>query len=122
MQGYLKISAAIALLSALSACTSSAPPSGATVTAANAGGKVCIRTLEIRKQTVLSDQEIKFEMSNGDVWVNHLPVRCSGLKAQGGFAWEVHNANVCSNQEIIHVLDWGTSCAIGEFEKQPPAT
>lgn len=122
MQRCLQIGAALALLTALPACTSQATGmSGGGATVASTG-KVCLNTLQIRKQSVLTDQDIQFEMNNGDVWVNHLKTRCSGLKSQGGFAWNVHNATVCSNQEIIHVLDDGPSCAIGEFTKQAPAT
>jgi hypothetical protein len=121
MQRCLQIATAIALLMALPACTSQATGTTGGGASVSGSGKVCISTLQIKKQSVLSDQDIKFEMNNGDVWLNHLPSRCSGLKSQGGFAWNVHNATVCSNQEIIHVLDDGPSCAIGEFTKQPPA-
>lgn len=120
MQTYFRLAAAAAFLAALPACTSQATGmagGGATVAST---GRVCLNTPQIRKQNVLSDQDIQFEMNNGDVWVNHLPRACSGLKSQGGFAWEVHNATVCSNQEIIHVLNDGPTCLIGEFTKQPP--
>lgn len=121
MQRYLTLGAAIAVLAILPACTSqpttTTTAGGSTVTAT---GKVCLNTLQIKKQNVLTDQDIQFEMNNGDVWVNHLPNRCSGLRSQGGFAWNVHNATVCSGQEIIHVLNDGPSCAIGDFIKQPP--
>ncbi len=121
MQRYLHLAAAIALLAAPTACTSQPTT---TVTGGGASvsgtGKVCLSTLQIKKQNILTDQDIQFEMNNGDVWVNHLPNRCSGLRSQGGFAWNVHNATVCSSQEIIHVLNNGGSCAIGDFAKQPP--
>lgn len=120
MKNYLRLVAAVAIMAALPACTSQATgTSGGGATVASTG-RVCLNTLHIRKQKVLSDQDIQFEMNNGDVWVNHLPSRCPNLKSQGGFAWNVHNATVCSNQEIIHVLDDGPSCSIGDFTKQPP--
>ena len=121
MQRYLQIGAVIALAAAISACTSQpttvATGGGATVAST---GRVCLNTLQIKKQNILTDQDIQFEMNNGDVWVNHLPHRCTGLRSEGAFAWQVHNANVCSSQEIIHVLNDGGSCAIGDFAKQPP--
>lgn len=123
MQRCLQIGTAIALALAVSACTSqpttTTTANGATISGT---GRVCLNTLHIKKQGVLSDQDIKFEMNNGDVWVNHLPRACTGLRSQGGFAWDVHNATVCSNQEIIHVLNDGPSCSIGEFTKQAPKT
>ncbi len=120
MQRYVHLAAAFALVAALSACTSQTTTmtgGGATVAST---GRVCLNTLQIKKQSILTDQDIQFEMSNGDVWVNHLPNRCTGLRSQGGFAWDVHNASVCSSQEIIHVLNDGGSCAIGDFAKVPP--
>ena len=119
MQRCLQIGSAIALAIAVSACTS--PPT-TTSSATASAAKACINTQQIKKQSVLTDQDIQFEMNNGDVWVNHLPNKCSGLKMQGGFAWTLHNATACSNQEIIHVLNDGTTCAIGEFTKQAPKT
>lgn len=120
MQNYLRLAAAVAFLTALPACTSQATGTSGGGASVASTGRVCLNTLQIRKQSVLSDQDIQFEMNNGDVWVNHLPHNCSGLKSQGGFAWNVHNATVCSNQEIIHVLNDGPTCTIGEFTKQPP--
>lgn len=120
MQRYLHLAAAVTLLAALPACTSQATGSTGGGASVASTGRACLNTLQIKKQSILTDQDIQFEMNNGDVWVNHLPKRCSGLKSQGGFAWNVHNATVCSSQEIIHVLNEGTSCAIGDFAKQPP--
>lgn len=121
MHSVIGIGAAAVLVMSLAACNSSGPMPGDSA-ALSSAGRTCIRTIDIKKQTILTDQDIQFEMNNGDIWVNHLPNRCSGLKSQGGFSWNVHNATVCSNQEIIHVLDNGPSCSIGAFAKvQQPA-
>jgi len=79
----------------------------------------CINPTEIRKQTIVSDQEIQFELNNGQVWVNRLPHACHGLKFQQGFSWEVRGTLVCSNQETIRVKDEGTPCMLGEFARLP---
>jgi hypothetical protein len=117
---HLRISAAaIALVSCLSACTSPAPSPGAPGSLASIKNS-CINPTEIRKQTIVSDQEIQFELNNGDVWVNRLARACHGLKLSGGFSWEVRGTLACSNQERITVKDTGTPCQIGEFTHLPP--
>jgi hypothetical protein len=118
--------AAIAFVTCLSACTSStpstssAPSADASASSASANNS-CINPTQIRKQTIVSDQDIQFELNTGDVWVNHLPRACSGLKFQQGFTWEVHGTLVCSNKQMIRVKDEGTICALGEFTRAPPA-
>ncbi|MEZ5937359.1 MAG: DUF6491 family protein [Hyphomonadaceae bacterium] len=99
----------------LAACTSS-PDTEATASSR----MTCINPIHIRKQEIVSDQEIRFVMAGGDVWVNNLPHRCPGLKFQGGFSWEVRGSQICSNIDVIHVLDMGTPCRLGEFSKLDP--
>ena len=107
--------AALAAL-ALAACTS--PDTRAEATASGIEAN-CINPIDIRKQTVVSDQEIRFEMQNGDVWVNTLTRTCHGLKFRQGFTWEVRGTLVCSNQQTITVKDEGTTCFLGAFAKAP---
>ena len=106
--------AAIALLGA-SACTS--PPASDAGVAAAAGAPICINPTRIQKQEILSDTAIRFEMDNGDVWVNTLKRECNGLKFEGGFSWDVRGTEVCSNQQIINVLNAGNTCMLGTFAK-----
>jgi hypothetical protein len=120
MKTDLQISAAIALVSCLSACTSPAPSPGAAAGSASIENS-CINPTDIRKQTIVSDQEIQFELNNGEVWVNRLSRACHGLKFQQGFSWEVRGTLVCSNEQMIHVKDEGTPCPLGEFARLPPA-
>ncbi len=82
----------------------------------------CINPTEITKQTIVSDQEIRFELRNGEEWVNQLPRACYGLKFQQGFSWDVRGTLVCSNQQTIHVKDDGTPCQLGEFTRLPKAS
>lgn len=104
----------VTLASLLAACASPEP-------AAQSAGiqNSCINPTEIRKQTIVSDQEIRFEMRNGEVWANTLPRACPSLKFQQGFTWEVRGTQVCSNQQTIYVKDDGTPCQLGEFAKLP---
>lgn len=77
----------------------------------------CINPTRIEKQEILNDQEIQFTMSNGEVWLNRLPRTCPGLKFEGGFSWDVRGVTVCSNEQIIRVLNTGTTCALGVFTR-----
>lgn len=74
----------------------------------------CISVARIRNQEIVSNQEIKFTMAGGDVWLNRLPRSCPGLKSVGGFTWDVSSA-VCSNKQIIYVD--GIPCQLGVFTR-----
>jgi hypothetical protein len=79
----------------------------------------CIRPTDIAKQDIVSDQEIRFTLRNGEIWSNKLPRACSGLKFEQGFSWEVSGNLVCSSMQTIHVQNAGTPCQLGEFTKLP---
>ena len=114
------------LLSAIAAgglictCTSSEPTATAPTNTASIANS-CINPTEITKQTIVSDQEIRFELRNGQVWMNRLPRACFSLKRQGGFTWNVTGTLVCSNEQTIYVREDGTPCQLGEFTRLPPA-
>lgn len=109
--------AAIALVSFLSAC-SSPSSEGAPAKSASIENS-CINPTDITGQTIVSDQEIRFELKNRETWVNKLPRACPGLKLSGGFTWSIHGTLACSNQERIVVKETGTPCLIGEFNRVP---
>jgi hypothetical protein len=108
--------AAIALIGLVSSCTSAQPEKTVSIQDS------CINPIDISKQTIVSDKEIRFELRNGETWVNRLPRACPGLKFQQGFSWEVHGTLVCSNQETIRVQNEGTPCMLGEFARLPSST
>jgi hypothetical protein len=110
--GFLFGSALVALAS----CTSADTRAEATAAGIEAS---CINPIDIKRQQVVSDQEIRFEMKNGDVWVNTLKSSCPGLKFRQGFEWQVRGTLVCSNQQTITVKDEGTVCMLGAFAKAP---
>jgi Family of unknown function (DUF6491) len=111
------IVATLGLLAGAAACTS--PGTAGDSASAN---NSCINPTEIRSQTIVSDQEIRFELRNGEAWVNKLPTSCPGLKTEGGFSWDVRGMRVCSNQESITVLNTGVHCMLGEFTRAPAAS
>lgn len=117
----MRITAALlAMTAGLAACTSSEPADAGGQQAAS-GVKACIRPTDIVHQDIVSDQEIRFEMRNGDTWVNNLPRKCPSLKFQGGFTWDVRGMMVCSNEQTIYVKDDGTPCQLGAFTRLPKA-
>lgn len=112
----MRTGAAVVLIGFVSACASPSPAAKSASIASS-----CINPTEITRQTIVSDQEIRFELRNGEVWVNRLPRACHGLKFQQGFEWEVRGTLVCSNEERIRVKEEGTPCLLGEFAKLPAA-
>ncbi len=108
---------AVALAGLLAGCASP-EPAAQSASIQNS----CINPTEIRKQTIVSDQEIRFELRNGEVWANTLQRACPSLKFQQGFTWDVRGTLVCSKQQTIYVKDDGTPCQLGEFAKLPAET
>jgi hypothetical protein len=82
---------------------------------------VCLQVSQIQHQIVVSNTEIRFEMIDGSVWTNTLRRECHGLRFERGFAWDVTGGNVCSNTEMIYVLNRGTPCRLGDFTQVEPA-
>lgn len=101
---------AVTFIALLSGCSTPAEPTASLQDS-------CINPTRIKEQKILSDQEIQFTLNDGEVWLNQLPRNCPGLKFQGGFSWEVHGMQVCSNQQTIYVKDYGTSCLLGAFTR-----
>ncbi|RYG27548.1 MAG: hypothetical protein EON93_20335 [Burkholderiales bacterium] len=118
--GMRVTAALVAMTAGFAACTSS-EPTGLGGQQAASSTKACIRPAEIARQDIVSDEEIRFEMRNGDVWVNKLPRKCPSLKFQGGFTWDVRGMMVCSNEQTIYVKDDGTPCQLGAFTRLPKA-
>lgn len=107
----------LAAATCLISCTSPAAPAGQ-ASIQNS----CINPTEIAKQTILSDEEIRFEMRNGDVFVNRMSPACPGLKFEGGYTWQVRGTLVCGKQQTIEVLNAGNTCMLGAFTREPPKT
>jgi hypothetical protein len=111
-----------AAFAALALVSCASPESGSTSASASSIQNSCINPTEIQKQTILSDAEIRFEMRNGDVFINHLSPACSGLKFEGGFTWQIRGMMVCGRQQTIEVLNAGNTCMLGDFTREPSKT
>lgn len=121
MARYFRVSVVGAVFGAALGALGCASPA-ATDTSPTAQADRCINPTRIQKQAILTDREIRFEMDNGDVWINTLKRACSGLKFEGGFSWDVRGVQVCSNEQIITVLNTGNTCMLGQFAKAAAPT
>jgi hypothetical protein len=117
MRTQICLASGVFAVALLAGCSSSEGPASAATSMADS----CIRPAEITRQTIVSDQEIQFEMRNGERWVNKLPHSCPSLKFEQAFSWDVRGNMACSNQQTIRVKDIGTTCLLGEFSRMPAA-
>lgn len=80
----------------------------------------CLRLSWIRDSDPVDDYTIVFEVRGGDVYLNELDSRCSGLEREKRFSYVTPRPQICEG-DIISVTDtFGTfrgSCALGKFEK-----
>ena len=81
---------------------------------------VCIDVRDIQSRRAISNQEIRFEMKDGSVWVNHLKRSCPNLRFENAFSWDVTGGTVCANLQTIYVLNSGNACQLGEFTPAAP--
>jgi hypothetical protein len=109
---------ALSVIGAVAACSSPAPSGTMPARSAVARNDICINPKNIRTQTIVSDQEIRIVMNNGDRWVNRLAQRCPSMKFKG-FSWDAKASTVCSDQQTIIVNEDGTPCQLGSFEPAP---
>lgn len=79
----------------------------------------CLMLASVRDTDALDDYTLLVEAS-GDVYLNELNGRCSGLGREGRYARRSSGSRMCRG-DIIHVLDsFGNvrgSCSLGSFEK-----
>jgi len=81
----------------------------------------CVRLASIDHTYVVDDQNILFYMRGKDIYRNHLPYPCAGLKNNDTFMYRTSLSQLC-NVDIITVLDslgFGftprNSCGLGMF-------
>ncbi|HHQ14282.1 MAG TPA: hypothetical protein ENK16_04595 [Chromatiales bacterium] len=82
----------------------------------------CVSVARIRRTRIVDDSTILFYMNGGEIFVNHLPRRCPGLRINDAFGYETSLSVLC-NVEVIHVLRniggdlvRGPTCGLGMFE------
>lgn len=79
----------------------------------------CVMLRSIRDTDILDDYTMLIQAS-GDMYLNELSGRCSGLAREGRYVHRSTGARMCKG-DIIQVIDsFGTmrgSCSLGDFEK-----
>jgi hypothetical protein len=81
----------------------------------------CVDLRAIDRTDVVDDYNILFYMRSGDIYVNHLPRRCPGLRRERTFSYRTTMSRLC-NVDLITVLDNmgsgfqpSVSCGLGLF-------
>jgi hypothetical protein len=80
----------------------------------SASSSFCINVRNIQRTEVQDDSTILFHMRDGRVWQNRLRQICPMLKTSP-WTQVLHNDQVCSNQQFIHVIQTGNTCSLGDF-------
>jgi hypothetical protein len=84
------------------------------------GNDVCLDAGHIDHTVVVDDQTVLFYMRGGRIWKNTLQRQCPSLKFEQGFSEDIRGDEVCSNRQMIYVLQTGTSCSLGAFTPYTP--
>jgi hypothetical protein len=114
----MKLILAAAMIAALASVVAASPNAEVAAGAPAAEPqRVCLNVRDIRSRRAISNDEIRFEMSNGEIWINRLKRSCPNLRFENAFAWDVSGGFVCSNQQTIYVLNHGNHCQLGEFRR-----
>jgi hypothetical protein len=89
--------------------------------AANAkDADICLSARDVDHTSVLSDSEILYVMKNGKIWKNTLRRTCPGLRFEHAFSESIIADGICSNRQMITVVNRGTPCFLGAFTPYTP--
>jgi hypothetical protein len=82
---------------------------------------ICLDATRIDHTSMPDDQTILFYMRGGKIWKNTLKTACPGLHAEHAFAQVIRGSEICSNRQMIQVINRETPCALGAFTLYSPA-
>jgi len=89
--------------------------------AANAkDADICVSARDVDHTSVLSDNEILYVMKSGKIWKNTLRKSCPGLGFERAFSETIVADGICSNRQMITVINRGTPCFLGAFTPYTP--
>ena len=96
------------------------PPSPPPPAAAH--NNVCLNAGDIDHYSYPDEKTILFHMKGGKVrvWRNDLPRACPGLKFEQGIALEIRGGSICSNMQVVYVLNTWMPCFLGAFTPYTP--
>lgn len=94
-----------------------ADPEGTTTTPPPKPKSVCINTGDIDHLSYPDNKTILFHMRSGKVriWRNDLKRECSGLTFERGVAYEINGGVICSNMQVVYVINRWIPCMLGPF-------
>lgn len=104
-----------------------AAPAADAPAAKPANAENCVSLPRIDRTRIVDDNTIIFYMKGGDIYVNHLPRRCPGLRVADSYLYKTSLAELC-NVDTITVLQRfggpgftpGPMCGLGYFEPVTP--
>lgn len=83
---------------------------------------VCISVSNIDHTSFPDNNTILFHMNGGPVriWKNTLPRTCQGLTFERGIAYEIRGGSICSNMQVVYVINRWIPCFLGPFTPYTP--
>jgi len=81
---------------------------------------ICLSARDVDHTSVRSDTEILYVMKNGKIWKNTLRKSCPGLGFERAFSETIVADAICSNRQMITVINRGTPCFLGAFTPYTP--
>lgn len=88
------------------------------------GTEKCISLTRLRSTDIVDDRNILFYMRGGDIYLNQLPNRCSGLRMSDSFSYRPTGNRLCNVDSIRTLQDAGpgglgmrsgVACGLGDF-------
>jgi len=81
---------------------------------------ICLSARDVDHTRVLGDNEILYVMKSGKIWKNTLHKSCPGLGFERAFSETIVADGICSNRQMITVINRGTPCFLGTFTPYTP--
>lgn len=85
----------------------------------------CISLTRLRRTDIVDDRNVLFYMRGGEIYLNQLPNRCSGLRSADRFSYRPTVNRLCNIDTITPLQDagpgglglrGGVSCPLGNFQ------
>jgi hypothetical protein len=110
---------AIGLIGAIGQAAYADPPAPPPAPVHN---NVCLDASRIDHTSYPDNRTILFHMNGGKVriWRNDLPRECPGLTFERGIAYTLRGGEICSNMQVVYVINRWTPCFLGAFTPYTP--
>lgn len=81
---------------------------------------ICLAAHHVDHTVVVDGRTILFYMNDRTIWKNTLKRECPSLGFERAFTQEIVGDRICSNRQLIQVMNTGTRCALGAFAPYTP--